>query len=139
MLINTLGWILYGNFLMTILGYYYVFKHRKLIGFQLGMNISTIVGGMGAITSGILLIYQYPFQFIWITIISALIGIILGTVFGGMFDYQTLLTGYGNGMMMGLMAPMIGASANNSLLFIGLIEVIFGISFILLVLAVRNS
>ncbi|KMM37695.1 hypothetical protein [Guptibacillus hwajinpoensis] len=124
---------------MMSISYYYVNKNRKLIGFQLGMNISTIIGGMAAMTTGILLIYQYPFHFTWITIISTLTGIFIGSLFGGMFDYQTLLTGYGSGMTMGLMAPMIGASANFSTLFIGLVEAAFGISFIILFLAIRNS
>jgi len=128
----------YGNFFVVAFLYYYLYRIRKLIGFQLGMNIAMVIGGMIAIASGILLISQYPFHYTEITIVSALIGMIVGGAFGAMFDYQTFLTGFTNGLMIGIMAPMIGAVIDNSSKFIFFIEFIFGAS-VLLVIISRNS
>ncbi|MCA0986779.1 hypothetical protein [Guptibacillus algicola] len=139
MKINILGWMLYGNFLLTTLMYLYLFQYRKLIGFQLGMNISIIVGGITALSTGVVLIYQYPFHFVLITILSTLTGVTIGSLFGGLFDYQTLLTGYGNGMMLGLMSPMIGSAANNNFPFLIFIEMLLMVSYLLLFLSVRRS
>lgn len=134
-----IGIILYVNVTILALSYFYIYKHRKLIGFQLGMNISIVMGGMIAIAMGVLLIYQFPFQFVSITIISTLTGITVGSLFGGLFDYQTLLTGYGNGLMMGIMAPMVGAAANNSTIFIYFIEGAYVLSMILVLLSIKHS
>lgn len=139
MLYDLLGIILYANFLITCFSYFFVFKNRKLIGFQLGMNISIIMGGMLAISTGSLLIYQFPFHYVLITIVSTLCGAVVGTFFGGMFDYQTLMTGYGSGLMMGIMAPMVGAAANNSWLFILFIEGAFIVSTLLLFMSIKHS
>ncbi|MDQ0230444.1 hypothetical protein [Metabacillus malikii] len=134
-----LGLILYGNILLITMTYLYLFKIRKLIGFQLGMNIANLAGGSFAIVTGVILIYQFPLQFVFITILSTLLGMFVGALFGGLFDYQTLLTGYLNGLMMGLMAPMIGAVASNNTLFLILIEFIFLISFILLLFGAKKT
>ena len=92
-----------------VLGFYvYLRRIKKLIGFQLGMNISIVMGGMIALLSGVLLILQFPFHFTLITIISTLAGLVVGALFGLLFDYQTFVTGLTNGMVIGLMSPMIG-------------------------------
>ena len=133
------GIILYGNFFIAFITYVFLFKRRKLIGFHLGMNIAMIAGGGLAILTGVVLIYRFPLHYLEITIASTLIGMIVGSVFGGMFDYQTLLTGYMNGLLMGIMAPMIGAAASDSLLFILFLEVFILGSFFLLMLSSKFS
>ncbi|MFP7225948.1 hypothetical protein SFC42_22940, partial [Priestia filamentosa] len=105
LLIQNLGFLLCVNLLLTGSAYLFLFKVRKLIGFQLGMNISNLAGGFFAIVTGIILIYQFPLHFVPITIITTVIGMVVGALFGGLFDYQTLLTGMINGLMMGVMAP----------------------------------
>ena len=65
------------------LGFYaYLVGIKKRIGFQLGMNISMVMGGMIALLTGVLLITQYPFHFTLITIISTLVGLGVGALFG---------------------------------------------------------
>ena len=54
----------------------YLRRIKKRIGFQLGMNISIVMGGMIALLSGVLLILQFPFHFTLITIISTLVGLV---------------------------------------------------------------
>ncbi|MGO4886395.1 hypothetical protein ACJ2A9_01440 [Anaerobacillus sp. MEB173] len=139
MLIENLGYLLYGNLVLIGFIYVYLYKLRKLIGFQLGMNISMLVGGFGAIVTGIILIYQFPLKFVLITIISTMLGMLIGGLFGGLFDYQTLLTGYINGLMMGIMAPMVGAAANNSILFLSFIESVFLFSLILVFFSAKHT
>ncbi|WP_231687683.1 hypothetical protein [Bacillus sp. CHD6a] len=138
-MIEHLGLLFYGNIMITLLVYFYVFRIRKLIGFQLGMNLSTLVGGFLAIISGVVLIYQFPLMYVWITMITTLIGMIFGALVGGLFDYQTLLTGYVNGMMMGIMAPMVGAAAKGDPVFLVFLEGIFVFSLILFVSSTRQT
>lgn len=139
MIAGFLGYLLLGNLVILALTYLYLFKNRKLIGFQLGMNLSSMAGGFIAIISGVILIYQFPLKFVAVTMVTTLIGMVVGGVFGALFDYQTSLTGYGNGLMMGIMAPMIGASAKNSEMFLIFIESVFVLSLFLLVLSVRHT
>ncbi len=103
------------------------------------MNISLMVSGTVAIVTGVILIYQFPFEFVFITIITTIIGIIIGVIFGALFDYQTLLTGYINGLMIGLMAPMIGAAASLNMMFLLFIEIIFIFSLFLLAFSARHT
>ncbi|WP_175638920.1 hypothetical protein [Metabacillus schmidteae] len=139
MLGGYLGFLLYGNLLLLAITYLYLFHIRKLIGFQLGMNITNMAGGFITIVTGVILIYQFPMQFVAVTIVTTMIGMIVGALFGGLFDYQTLLTGYANGLMMGLMAPMIGAVAKNSVIFLFFLEGMFILSLLLFVLSARHT
>jgi len=139
MIAGYLGYLFYGNLLILALTFMYVFHIRKLIGFQLGMNISNMAGGFTAIVTGVILIYQFPLKFVIVTIVTTLIGMIVGGLFGSLFDYQTLLTGYGNGLMMGIMSPMIGAAAKNSYLLLTFLEGIFIVSLFLLVLSAKRT
>ena len=139
MIVEYLGYILYGNLVLAGLTYLYLFNLRKLIGFQLGMNIANMAGGFFAIVTGVILIYQFPLKFVMITIVVTIVGMLAGALFGSLFDYQTVMTGYTNGLMMGIMAPMVGAAAKNSLVFLTFIELIFLISLTLLVLSAKHS
>lgn len=139
MIAGYLGYLLYGNLLILALTFMYLFHIRKLIGFQLGMNISNMAGGFTAMVTGVILIYQFPLKFVIITVITTLIGMIVGGLFGSLFDYQTMLTGYGNGLMMGIMAPMIGAAAKTSYIFLSFMEGVFIFSLFLLVLSAKRT
>jgi len=139
MLASYLGYLFYGNLLILAVTYMYLYKNRKLIGFQLGMNLSNMAGGFIAIVTGVILIYQFPLKFVTITIITTLIGMAVGALFGSLFDYQTLLTGYANGLMMGIMAPMIGAAAKNNEIFLVFLEGVYIFSLFLLVLSVKHT
>jgi hypothetical protein len=138
-LFGNLGLLLYGNIVLLGLVYIYLFKIRKLIGFQLGMNISMMAGGFLAIATGVILIYQFPLHFVPVTFVTTIVGMLVGSLFGALFDYQTLLTGYANGLMMGIMAPMVGAAAENSIVFLVFIEIVFIVSLILLMSSAKHS
>ncbi|WP_203362780.1 hypothetical protein [Bacillus sp. REN10] len=131
--------LLYMDVCIGVAFYSYVFRMRRFIGFQLGMNISLLMGGMAAILSGVLLIVQYPFHYTLITILSTLIGAAVGALFGLVFDDQTFMTGWTNGMMIGLMAPMIGTVVEGMDLFILFIHVLLVMSVWLMYISVKRS
>jgi len=124
---------------MTACLYIFVHKHKRLIGFQLGMNIAITAGGFMAISTGIILIMVYPFFYTSVTILSVLISLLVGGFFGILFDYQTALTGFVNGVMMGLMGPMVGALIDNQILFLSSLEIILFFAYVTVVLSVRRS
>ena len=139
MYVSNLMVLLFLNFIILACVYLYLMKVRKLIGFQLGMNISIMTGGFFSIITGVILIYQYPLKFVMVTIVTRGAGMLIGAAFGALFDYQTILTGYINGLMIGIMAPMVGAVAKDSYLFLGLIEVVFLATIILLSFSARQT
>ncbi|MGM8212695.1 hypothetical protein ACLIBH_07860 [Virgibacillus sp. W0430] len=139
-MLEKLYWLLlYGNFSVAVFVYLYLLKIKRLIGFQLGMNITMIVGGFLSIATGIILIYQFPFHYVVVTFISTFTGMAVGSIFGALFDYQTILTGYANGLMMGIMAPMVGAAAKSSLLFLLFIEGLFLLSMALIISSAKYT
>ena len=105
------------NFLSAYVLYIYLYNRRKQIGFHLGMNIAMVAGGGMALGTGIIFINLYPLFFLEATLFAVIIGSLTGIFFGSLFDYQTLLTGYINGLMMGIMAPMVGAAASEGFPF----------------------
>lgn len=122
------------------LGFYlYLRRIKKLIGFQLGMNISIVMGGMIALLSGVLLILQYPFHFTLVTVISTLAGLLTGALFGLLFDYQTFVTGLTNGIIIGLMSPMIGTVIEMPSLFIWFIQGFFVLSLFTIFISIKRS
>lgn len=119
------------NFLSAYVLYIYLYNRRKQIGFHLGMNIAMVAGGGMALGTGLIFINLYPLYFLEATLVAVIIGSLTGIFFGNLFDYQTLLTGYINGLMMGIMAPMIGAAASEGILFLLMIEIFIISSFCL--------
>lgn len=120
------------QFLLAVVTYRFIYRRRMLIGFHLAMNIAMVAGGGMALGTGVLLIYEFPVYYMEVTVIAALTGMLVGSVFGGMFDNQTLLTGYISGLMTGMMAPMIGAAASYSMPFAIMMEFFVLCSFLML-------
>ncbi|MEH7443792.1 hypothetical protein V7201_15875 [Bacillus sp. JJ1122] len=119
------------NFLSAYVLYIYLYNRREQIGFHLGMNIAMVAGGGMALGTGLIFINLYPLYFLEATLVAVIIGSLTGIFFGNLFDCQTLLTGYINGLMMGIMAPMIGAAASEGILFLLMIEIFIISSFCL--------
>lgn len=101
------------------------FALRDQTGFHLGMNIAMLSGGFSGLMTGIVLIDYFPFYFVWITVIAAIAGALIGGVNGLFYDGQTALTGLANGFMMGLMGPMLGAAAGGSAMLPFILEIIY--------------
>ena len=131
--------LLYIDICLIIGFYLYIRKIRKLIGFHLGMNMSMVMGGMAALLFGILLITYLPFHFTYITLISAIIGGTVGALFGLLIDYQTFVTGLTNGLIVGLMAPMIGTVMEMQMLFIWFLHASFASSLVIMIISVKRA
>lgn len=127
------------NFFSAYILYIYIYNRRKQIGFHLGMNIAMVAAGGMALGTGIIFINLYPLYFLEATLFAVVIGSITGILFGNLFDYQTLLTGYINGLMMGIMAPMVGAAASEGILFLIMIEVFIISCFFILAASAYKS
>ncbi|QUW23526.1 hypothetical protein JSQ81_08510 [Sporosarcina sp. Marseille-Q4063] len=130
---------IYADIFIALGFYAYLLGIKKRIGFQLGMNISIVMGGMTAMLAGVLLISQYPFHFTLITIISTLIGLGVGALFGLLFDYQTFVTGLTNGMVIGIMAPMIGTVIEMPSVFIIFIHGLFALCLLAISISIRRA
>lgn len=126
------GWI-------ALCFYFYLRSFKKLIGFQLGMNISVAMGGMVALLSGVLLQQQYPFHFTLITLISTAVGLLVGALFGLLFDYQTFVTGLTNGAFIGLMSPMIGTVVEMPTLFSLFVHGVFALCLLTILISIKRS
>ena len=114
------------NFLSAYVLYVLLYNLRGRIGFHLGMNITMMASGGLALGTGIIFINLYPFYFFEATLFSVIIGAISGILFGNLFDYQTLLSGYITGLMIGILAPIIGAAAtvSDGVVFLIMLEII---------------
>ncbi len=131
--------LLYVDVWIVLCFYGYLLKIKKRIGFQLGMNISIVMGGMAALLSGVLLIIQFPFHFTFITIISTVVGSTGGALFGLLFDYQTFVTGLTNGIIIGLMSPMIGTVIEMPTMFIIFLHGFFVFSLLTIFHSIKRS
>jgi hypothetical protein len=132
-------WLLILNFLLAGIAYFVLFPRKKVIGFHLGMNIAMVTAGCLALAAGIVLINLFPLNFKEVTIAAILVGVATGLLFGSLFDYQTVLTGTINGMMMGIMAPMVGAAASEGPFFILTVDVFITLSLLFITLSATRS
>ncbi|WP_144061525.1 hypothetical protein [Bacillus sp. 1NLA3E] len=131
-----LGLVLLSYLVVGAASYRYLYKIKQIIGYHFGMNIamtSSMIMGIGV---GTILGYQFPAYYTWITIITTIIAIFLGSLFGALVDYQTLITGVFSGIMSGIMGPMIGVMADLGLIVFITILVFF--TFGLLCFSVRS-
>lgn len=131
--------LMYVDVWIVLCFYGYLLKIKKRIGFQLGMNISIVMGGMAALLSGVLLIIEFPFHFTVITIISTVVGLTVGALFGLLFDYQTFVTGLTNGIIIGLMSPMIGTVIERPTMFIIFLHGFFVFSLLTIFHSIKRS
>lgn len=117
----------------------YIFRRKKRIGIQLGMNISQAAGGFSALLAGLMLVIAFPFHFTLVTITAAAIGILLGALFGLLFDYQAFLAGVTNGFITGLMAPMLGSVIDMPGQLIWFIHAVFFACLLLVMISIQRS
>ncbi len=134
-----LPYLLFIDVLLYSVFFVYAFRKKKLIGIQLGMNISQVMGGTAALLSGIVLVLEFPFHFTLITVVSTITGILTGALFGLLFDYQTFLAGLTNGMIAGLMAPMIGSALDMPGQVVWLVHGIFFSCLVLIMIFIQRS
>ena len=83
--------ILLSYFLVCAVSYLFLRKIRYQISYHLGMNVAMTSSGIMGIAVGTLLVYGFPGHYALITIISTIVAILIGVIFGALVDYQTLL------------------------------------------------
>ncbi|RLL43850.1 hypothetical protein D8M04_13150 [Oceanobacillus piezotolerans] len=66
----------------------------------MGIAVGTILGAV------------FPAHYTLITVIATIVAMVIGALFGGLVDYQSLLTGISSCLMAGIMGPMIGVVAD---------------------------
>lgn len=86
--------------------YYYLYRRKKSMGLSLGMNTAMAMTLFFSLFLSYLLMEKFPFHYVQIICVTTLSTMLVGGVFGGLKDEQTIITGLANGVMMGLMAPM---------------------------------
>lgn len=133
----SLVWIMFiCYFAVASVSYNYLYKSRKLISYHFGMNIAMTASGVMGIGCGMILAQQFPLQYSTVTIISTLIAVTIGALFGSLVDYQTLITGIASGIMAGIMGPMVGVVAD--LLLLLFVTILVFVSFTLLCFSLRS-
>ncbi|PLT32132.1 hypothetical protein CUU64_20685 [Bacillus sp. V5-8f] len=130
-------WVIFVSYFVTaIVSYFYLRKSRNLISYHFGMNIAMTSSGVMGISCGIILGSQFPLLYTEVTILTLLISICVGAIFGALVDYQTMVTGVSSGIMAGVMGPMLGVSATVPMIIIGTLLVF--LSFGLLCFSLRS-
>lgn len=130
-------WVLFVSYFITAaVSYFYLRKARNLISYHFGMNIAMTSSGVMGISCGIILGSQFPLFFSEVTVLTLIIAVTVGAIFGSLVDYQTLLTGVSSGIMAGVMGPMLGAAANFTLIVVSTLLVF--LSFGLLCFSLRS-
>lgn len=113
-MIDLIWWALSGIILIiTFASYWYLYKVRNLIGYHLGMNIAMISSGVFGLALGSVLGARFYIHPEWTIIVTTLIAMLTGILFGSLVDYQTLISGISSGIMGGLMGPMISFHIHN--------------------------
>lgn len=145
--------ILLANSLIGYFGFRFLNKSRLLFsdrfGFIVALTGSAILGTVTALN----LFLLFPNNFGVMSVLNMLIGIVIGIAFGAILNTQSLIAGFFNGGVGGMMGTMIGAVAldpsicglppttiteQSTLLFLGLFSFfLLSITFTLLCFALR--
>lgn len=104
-----------------------------------GSNVAMFTGGGFTLGFGVILIHSFPVNYLEVTACTALFGMLIGSIFGGMFGNHTMLTGYCSGLLLGLLSPIIGIASLYSFSFILIIELFIFCSFIILIITTNTN
>lgn len=112
------------NFLSAYILYIYLYNRRMYIDLHLGRNITMVAAAGLALGTGLIFINLYPLHFLEAALLSVIIGGLSGILFGNLFNFKTILTGYLIGLIMGFTAPMAGTAASEGIWYLLTIEII---------------
>lgn len=95
--------------LLTIsITFWSLFKARKLFDDRFAKNATMATSSISSFVVCMTLVFLLGFSFT-IALIILIIGCIVGTSFGSLYKFQSVLLGYWNGWLGGLMGIMLGA------------------------------
>ena len=105
--------------------YCFLSRRKKILGLSLGMNLAMAMSLFFSLFLSFVLMETFPFYYVQIVCVTTLLSMLVGGLFGGLKDEQTILSGLANGMIMGLMSPMAaGVSLYDQEVFY-LIQILF--------------
>ncbi len=96
----------YGFIVLWIFSF--IFLYRRQITCMAGMMIAMTIGMALGLTFGTITGMLYPDHFFQITVISILVGGIIGVIAGFPFSIMAVLDGFLSGAMGGMMGAMLG-------------------------------
>ena len=86
--------------------YYFLYQRKKVMGLSLGMNLAMSMSLFFSLFLAFVLMEKFPSNYVQIVCLTTLLSMLVGGLFGGLKDEQTILIGLAHGIVMGLMAPM---------------------------------
>jgi hypothetical protein len=141
------------NSLIGFLGYRFLNKSRLLFSDRFGFIVALTGSGIVGLVTALNLFLLFPSNFTVMSVLNLFIGIAIGIAFGAMLNTQSLIAGFFNGGVGGMMGTMIGAVAldpsicglppssiteQSTLIFFGLLSfILVTITFTLLCFALR--
>lgn len=89
--------------------FYRLYRSRKLFSERYAMIIATVFSSMFSFTVAVQLYLLLPIDLAVITFLAVLVGAGVGIVIGGIYKFQSLLSGFFQGTTGALMGTMLGA------------------------------
>lgn len=145
--------ILITNSLIGWFGFRFLNKSKLLFSDRFGFIVALTGSGISGLVTALNLFLIFPDHFGVMSVLNMLIGISIGVAFGAILNTQSLIAGFFNGGVGGMMGTMIGAVAldpsicglpvssiaeQSSILFLGLFSFfLLSLTFTLLCFALR--
>ncbi|SDH72274.1 hypothetical protein SAMN05192534_11028 [Alteribacillus persepolensis] len=110
-------WFLFGgNILLIVALYMYLHerKDKRHHSSSFIMNAVMTPVTVFSLCSGFLFTYIHPGYVIETSIAAGVLGIGCGLLYGSLFSFDSAMVGACNGLMAGIMAPMLGEMAGRS-------------------------
>jgi hypothetical protein len=103
-MVNTLGGL-------TI--YIIMYKKRKVLSDHFGMIMATCSSGILSFNIAMLIYFLFPLHLSYISFVTTMIGGLIGILFGSLVKFQSLLSGFFQGVVGGMMGTMLSAAIQN--------------------------
>ncbi len=99
------------NSWIGFLGFRFLNKSRLLFSDRFGFIVALTGSAILGLVTALNLFLLFPAFFVVMSVLNMLIGMAIGVVFGAMVNSQSLIAGFFNGGVGGMMGTMIGAVA----------------------------
>ncbi len=120
-------WFLFGGNILLIISLYMYLAERKEKWRPSSFIMNAIMTPVTlfALCTGFLFTYMHPGFLIETSIAAGVLGLSCGLLFGSLFNFDSAMTGACNGLMAGIMTPMLGEMAGRSPLFLVFTQLLF--------------
>jgi hypothetical protein len=108
---------LIGMLMVNALGglamYIIMYKKRKVFSDHFGMIMATCSSGILSFNIAMLIYFLFPLHLSYISFVTTMIGGLIGILFGSLVKFQSLLSGFFQGVVGGMMGTMLSAVIQN--------------------------